>query len=307
MRKVSLIALVFLLAAFGVGAVSQASAGQFPVRALVITMFDPETAPWLAHESLPVEIPVKGAYGPLHCADNGLCVATIGEGKVNAATSLTAILDSAKLDFGRAYFLTAGIGGVSPKTGTIGFAAWARWVVDWDLGHHVQDPDVPHGYLPIDDQGTNVFHLDQRLVDRAYGLTRNLPLSDSAAAVETRTHYAGQEGRKPFVATCDTLTGDDYWAGGGLSETAQYVTDIWTKNQGSYCTTQQEDNATAAALARHGYLDRYLSLRTASNFDQPYPGQSVRELLATYPGFEPAIDNAYLVGSTVVHDLLTHP
>lgn len=37
-----------------------------------------------------------------------------------------------------------------------------------------------------------------------------------------------------------------------------------------------EDNATAAVLARRGYPGRYLSLRTAGNFDQPYPGQGRR-------------------------------
>ncbi|MGH3826102.1 MAG: purine-nucleoside phosphorylase, partial [Pseudonocardiaceae bacterium] len=109
-----------------------------------------------------------------------------------------------------------------------------------------------------------------------------------------------------YVAVCDTVTGDDFWAGQQLSQTAQYITGLRTDGQGRYCTTQQEDNATATALARHGYLNRYLSLRTASDFDQPFSGQSEADLLATFPGYQPAVENEYLVGATVAHYLLSH-
>jgi purine nucleoside permease len=272
-------------------------------------MFDGETAPWLAKESLPILVPVPGTYASLHCSRDGLCVATIGEGKSNAATSVTAILDDPRLDLHRGYFLTAGIAGTPPSVGTLGFAAWARWLIDWDLGHHLlpdSAPQVPHGYLPGQDVGTNVYQLNGPLVDMAYQLTKNLQLHDSPDAVAARGHYPGQTGKKPYVAVCDTVTGDDYWTGRTLSETAQYITDLRTHGQGHYCTTQQEDNATATALARHGYLDRYLSLRTASDFDEPSPGQNVTDLLATFPGYQPAVDNEYLVGSTVAHHLLTH-
>jgi purine nucleoside permease len=286
------------------------SSGRFAVRVLVITMFELETAPWLAHESLPITIAVPALRTSLRCASTGLCVATIGQGKANAAANMSAILDNPALDFHHAYFLTSGIAGVSPQTGTLGFVAWARWVVDWDLGHHLNPdaaPDVPFGYLPYEDQHTNVFRLNETLVDKAYELTNNLPLSDSPEAAATRTHFPGQAGRKPFTAICDTITGDDYWTGAQQSQEAQYITSIWTKNQGTYCTTQMEDNATATAVDRHGYLSRYLSLRTASDFDQPYLGQTTKDALTSYPATQPAINNAYLAGSTVVHYLLNHP
>jgi purine nucleoside permease len=106
---------------------------------------------------------------------------------------------------------------------------------------------------------------------------------------------------------CDTITGDDYWTGAELSETADYITSVWTKNAGRYCTTQMEDSATATVLARHGYLNRYLSLRTASDFDQPYPGQSVQDVLAKFPGAKAAVENAYRVGSVMAHHLMEQP
>jgi purine nucleoside permease len=310
---VTLVLALVITTMFGIAAPSQArprdpvvSPGRLVVRVLVLTMFTGETAPWLAKESLPLLVSVPGANAPLHCARSGLCVATIGEGKSNAAASVTAILDSAQLDLRRSYFLTAGIAGTPPSVGTLGFAAWARWLVDWDLGHHLAPSEAPHGYLPGEDVGTNVYQLNGALVDTAYRLTKNLRLADSPEAAAARGHYPGQAGRQPYVAVCDTVTDDDYWAGQEPSRTAQYITDLRTNGQGRYCTTQQEDNATATALARHGYLDRYLSLRTASDFDEPFPGQSVPDLLKTLPGYQPAVENEYLVGSTVAHYLLTH-
>jgi purine nucleoside permease len=275
---------------------------RLPVRVLVITMFPAETSSWLQHESLPIKLHVPDLGTPIACARNGLCVAIIGEGKSNAVASMWALLDDPNLDFSNAYFLTAGIAGTSPSIGTLGFAAWARWIVDWDLGHHV--PSVPHGYVPYDDQHTNVFHLNDKLVDKALMLTRGLRLSDSPEAVENRRHYAGQGVTKPFTTVCDTVSGDDYWAGTEFSNEAQYITDVWTKGAGEYCTSEMEDSGTATALDRHGYLNRYLDLRTASDFDQPFPGQRVQDLLSKFPGFDIAVKNAYLVGSTVAHFLI---
>jgi purine nucleoside permease len=111
---------------------------------------------------------------------------------------------------------------------------------------------------------------------------------------------------KPFVAMCDTITGDDYWAGRTLSKEAQYIVSLQTYGQGRYCTSEQEDTAIAAALSRFGYLGQYLDLRTASNFDQPYLGQTVQELLQTFPGYTIATQNAYLVGAAMADYLLTH-
>jgi len=284
--------------------------GPYHVRILVLTMFSGEIQPWLEHQKLPVTVQVRGAYGPLHCSTGGLCVTTLGEGKSNAGPSMTAILTDDQLSFGDAYFMTAGIAGTSPSAGTLGFAAWARYVVDWDLGHHLiprTAPGLPFGYQPLDPASyAEVFRLNVRLAQTAYRVTRHVRLADSAEAGQVRARYPGQAGIRPFVAMCDTITGDDYWAGRTLSEEAQYIVSLQTHGQGRYCTSEQEDTAVAAALSRFGYLGRYLDLRTASNFDQPYPGQTVEELLQTFPGYTIATQNAYLVGAAMADYLLTH-
>jgi purine nucleoside permease len=288
----------------------QTGADRVTVRVLVLTMFDGETAPWLAHENLRTSFDVAGAFAPLRCDPRGLCVATLGEGKSNAGASLMAILLDGRLDLEHTFFLTAGIAGTPPSLGTLGFAAWSRWVVDWDLGHHLLSdtaPDVPHGYLPTNDEHTGAYHLNETLSTLALTVTRNVTLSDSPEAVAERRHYPGQAGRQPFITQCDTVSGDDFWAGSALSEEAQYITDLRTGKAGRYCTTAEEDSAIATALNRVGYLSRYLVLRTASDFDQPYPGQTMRALLAGFPGYRPAVENAYRVGSTMAHHLIDHP
>jgi purine nucleoside permease len=289
----------------------ESPAKPFEVKVLVLTMFDGETRPWLQNEKLGHTFTVPAMDEAMHCGDNGLCVATIGEGKANAATSMSAIVADKQLDLTSAYFITAGIAGISPRTGTLGDADWANWVVDYEIGgHHISkqtDPSIPFGYARGDADGTAVYQLNQELVATAYNLTKNLPLADSADAEADRAHYAGQAGKKPHVSRCDTVTADDFWTGRDASETAEYVVDQWTNHQGTYCTSQQEDNATVTVLAKHGCLDRYLSLRTASDFDQPYPGQSAHDVLNTFPGSSIAFANAYTVGSAVAHYFVSQP
>ncbi|GCE23692.1 purine-nucleoside phosphorylase [Dictyobacter kobayashii] len=286
-----------------------AAPGPFQVKVLVITMFSSETQPWLAHESLPLDYKTTGAFSDMHCNSNGLCVTTTGEEKVNAAASMMAILRDPQFSFQNTYFMTAGIGGASPSTNTLGSAAWARWVVDWDQGHHLLPNTVtntPYGYLQNNKAGTGVYHLNETLTNLAVSVTSKLQLQDSAQAQAARQKYPNQANQHPSVLACDTMAGDDYWAGQQLSNEAQYITGQLTNNQGKYCTTEQEDTAVAAVLQRTGHLDHYLNLRTASNFDQPAAGQTIQDLLATFPGSSIAFSNAYLVGSTMAHYLLTY-
>ena len=281
------------------------------VGVLVITMFPPEHEVWLQREQLPTTVDVPGAYKPVRCNSDRLCVAETGEGKSNAATTMMAILSSDRFDFSNAYFLTAGTAGTPPDQGTLGSAIWADWVVDFDLGNHLdpsEAPHVPFAYRPVQDYNTDAYHLDEALVERAFQLTREAKLADSPQAAAERALYPGQQGRTPAVMKCGTMTGDDYFSGKMPSDQARYIMEIRTEGKGVYCTTQMEDNAVATALNAHGYLNRYLSLRTVRNFDQPHPGQTVvQHLEQPSVGFHLALENIYVVGRPVLADLLKNP
>ncbi|MRH91489.1 purine nucleoside permease [Nocardia sp. SYP-A9097] len=302
---------VAALAVAGCSASSNSDSDKIDVGVLVITMFDPENEVWSKREQLPTTVEVPGAYKPVRCNHDHLCVAETGQGKANAATTMMSILASGKFNFDKAYFLTAGVAGAPPDQGTLGSAVWARWVVDFDLGNHLdpaEAPGVPFGYRPVEDYNTAAYQLNTALVDRVFDATREATLADSPEAAADRAKYPGQDGRKPSVMKCDTMTGDDFYSGKPLSDTARYVMDLRTKGQGTYCTTQMEDSATATALKAHGYLDRYVSLRTVSNFDQPYPGQSVVDHLDhSTSGFLLGLGNAYTVGRAAADYLLKNP
>jgi len=146
-------------------------------------------------------------------------------------------------------------------------------------------------------------------------LTKDAALQDSDKARAYRAHYRhAPANQPPRVTQCDTLGGDTWWHGDRLGEHAREWTKLLTDGQGTYCTTQQEDNATRNALERAAAggrvdLKRFAVLRTGSNFDRPYPGQSAHaSLIASTTGatggFVPATQNLAIVGGMVVRDIV---
>lgn len=101
-----------------------------------------------------------------------------------------------------------------------------------------------------------------------------------------------------------------FFSGDLLGEAFENTTTLFTNGTGVYCTTQQEDNATLEALLRasiSGSVDfsRIIVMRSASNFDRPYDGQSaVDHLFAPSVAYEPSLVNLYLVGVKVVEGIV---
>lgn len=284
--------------------------GRIAVRLFVITMFADETKPWLEEEAWPRTLSVQGAYGPVHCNDSGLCVTETGMGKANVTASMTAILLDRRFDWDHAILLTAGIAGAKPDRLTLGGAGLARFSVDYDLGHHLL-PSAPGDplFLPTSfTTGSESFQLDEALLQATFQALQGVPLLDSSQAQAYRARYPGQAGRQPTLEICDTIAGDDYWHGAALSDLASRIVQERTGGRGSYCTTQMEDSAVALVLQRFGLLGRYMSLRTVSNFDQPFPGQSDQDSLsADSGGFAIAAQNAHRLGRALFDHLLHHP
>jgi purine nucleoside permease len=299
-------------------------------KVLVITMFAPETEPWLKGRNLDTRISVPGLskeFPEVACDGAGLCVMTTSMGYANAATSVSAVIFSGDFDLSKTYFLVAGIAGVDPSDATLGSALWARYVIDGGLRHEI-DPrqvpgDWPNGMLglgaeapgakPTWGAGTEVYHLNDQLVDRALALTKGVELADSPEAEAYRETYMVEAARSaPVTRICDTASMDTYWHGSmiaeGMEEWAKAVTD----GAANYCTTQMEDNATLTALRRGAHaglldIDRVAVLRTASNFDREAPGQTpIASLTATSGGFGPATTNAYRVGGAFADTIIAN-
>ena len=301
-----------------------------PVKVMVITLFGPEAAPWLHKLRITRKVRVPGLsadYPEVQCTAAGICLMTTGMGHANAAASTMALALSPQFDLSHAYFIVTGIAGIDPGQGTLGSAAWARYLVDFGLQQEFDARDAPPdwggGYVGIGaadpgtrprlDYRTEVFQLDEALLQRALALSQGAPLEDNPDAAAYRRLYPQAAAQAaPGILQCDTLAGDTWWHGQHLGERATAWTRLLTEGKGRYCTTQQEDNATYEALRRGaaaGRLDlhRVAVLRTGANFDRPHPGQTAQESLnAASGGFPIATANLVHAAWPLVSDIVAH-
>lgn len=322
--------LLSLAAAGSLALVAPALAADAPIapKVLVISMFKHEATHWLKGAKLDIKTPIPGLseeFPDLSCNAAGLCLVTTAMGYANAASSISALVHSDKLDLSHTYFLIAGIAGIDPADGTVGSATWARYVIDGGLQWEVDARSLPQGWTtglfgmfskapgekPKSLYGTEVYHLDDALVDKAYALSKDVALADGDDAKAYRALYpAAPANAAPAVSICDTVSGDTWWHGKAMSDAMNAWAKTMTDGAANYCTTQQEDNATLTALKRGatmGRLDfkRIAVLRTASNFDQEHPGQLPSDSLnANSGGFMPSLDNAYRVGSALTDAII---
>lgn len=287
---------------------------------------------WIEREKLDRIITLPAAGHPVRANADGSVIAVLtGVGNVNAATTIMALGLDPRFDLRNSYWLVAGIAGCDPADASVGSAAWAKFVVDGDLSHEIDAREIPSdwttGRLPLskrspyeqpreEDRHGQVFTLDASLVDWAYELTREVPLPDSASLQQLRGRYTDTPAARtpPRVIIGDALSTSTFWHGTQMNNWANAWMRYYTDNQANYVMTAMEDSGTMRALhklAAAGRVDarRALVLRTASNYDSPWPGatsiQSFRgETSGQLSALSPAIEAAYAVGSKVVHALL---
>lgn len=327
-RNVMLAAALAVLAVTMPGQAAETPAAPRPVKLLIISMFGPEAEPWIKPLNLVDKVPVAGLsadYPALLCNADDVCLLTTGMGHANAAASTLAVALAPQLDLRRSYFLIAGVAGIDPAQGTLGSAAWARWLVDFGIAHEIDPREAPAGWKtgyfgvmskgpgdkPAFDYRTEAFRLDEALLQRVLALSAGAVLADNDKARAYRRLYRERTASQPpRVIQCDTLAGDTWWHGHRLGQHAREWTRLLSDGEGNYCTTQQEDNATYNALLRGqqaGRLDvrRLAVLRTGANFDRPHPGQTAyASLKADSGGFPISTENLYRAGVPWVRDLV---
>jgi purine nucleoside permease len=222
------------------------------------------------------------------CTQAGtVCQLTLGEGEINSAVSMTALILSSRFNLTQTYFLLAGIAGVNPRYATIGSVALARYAVQVALQYEI-DPrslpgDWPTGYIPYGrahpfeypciTYGTEVFELNANLRDAAYRFAQRARLRDDEKPRRYRVLYNDMGTsyrmavRPPSVVKCDSATSDVYYSGARLAQAFENTTSLWTNGTGIYCMSAQEDNATLEVLVRaaiEGLVDfsRIIAMRT---------------------------------------------
>ncbi|KAJ7211268.1 purine nucleoside permease [Mycena pura] len=305
-------------------------------KVLIITMFEPEANVWFNIEEFNVlaqNITVPGLsplYRDVHCTDPAdVCLVTTGQAEINAASTISALIYSGRFNLTSTYFLVAGVAGVNPKVATIAAVTFARYAVQVGLQYEFDAREIPTqfptgyfpqgstapGQLPGSWDGTEVFEVNDALRQLAFRYASTAMLNDTADARRARAPYSNLTefapgATSPCVVLCDTATSDTFWSGNLLGEAFENTTRVFTNGAGEYCTTQQEDNATLNALMRgalFGIVDfsRVILMRSASDFDRPFSGQSgLANLLGPTPGFEPSLVNLYRAGVKVVEAIV---
>ncbi|MCJ1477988.1 hypothetical protein MMC13_006663 [Lambiella insularis] len=306
-------------------------------KVFIIDMFPPEGEAWYGipeFDLLAQNITVSGLsplYPDVHCTlSNDICQIVTGESEINAASSITALVQSPLFNLTHTYFLIAGIAGINPQVATLGSVTFARYAVQVALQYEFDAREIPAnfstGYIPQGSTapneypqsiyGTEVFEVNDALRQLAISFAKTATLNDSSNAVAYRANYASTAEYKagsepPSIVACDVATSDVYYSGALLSQAFENFTTLLTNGSGIYCTTAQEDNASLEALLRSSLsnltdFSRIIVMRTASDFDRPYAGESdiFNLFYADQGGFEPAIMNIYLAGIKVVEGIL---
>jgi purine nucleoside permease len=326
---------VFFFAWFGV---SHVATGQpIPVKVAIVVTFEigkdtgdipGEFQFWAEREKWSKRITVPGVDHPVYVSDTGV-IGVVSGTTGRAGNQIMALVLSGQFDFSKTYWLLNGIAGVNPKVASLGSAAWARHVIDGDVAYEFDakdgEPGWPYAIMPIGSTAPNqppkhegwepdamVYTLNPSLVEWAYGLSKDTPIPDSPAMKALRAKFVGYPNgqRPPFVLIGDALGSSRFWSGKIMTQWATDWTTLWTKGTGTFVMTAMEEQGVAAALLRlstMGKVDfqRFLVLRTASDYCLPPPGVNANESLhSEFVGFRSALEAAYGAGSRVVHALV---
>lgn len=290
---------VFIAAMFEIGANSGDKAGEFQH--------------WYQRyfkDSQPID--VKGAIKPVYCNNNGVCGAVLGMGKVASSASMQAILLNDKFDFSSSYFILSGVGGTPPSIGTIGDVSWGSWLIDYDLGHRWSPEEGKAGspvFMPRKGyENIRRYQLNPLLVKWSMALSTNVKLKDSPEAQAYRMRYPQDAARRlPKVLKGTHMTGDTFFHGPGLSQEAQYISELYGADE--YVATEMEAAAITQVISRIHGIKRILSLRGSVNFDQGNPNETTLEHLDPAPGetaggFAETVENIVLVGAVVTDHIV---
>jgi purine nucleoside permease len=335
-----LVAIALEVAAGFAGAAPPVGSAPIPIKVVVITMFelgkDSGDAPgefqaWVERTPLDEVVPFPAGNRDLRMNKDGVLGVVTGVGTAKAAATIMALGLDQRFDLSHAYFVVAGIAGGDPAKTSLGSAVWSEWVIDGDLGYEIDGREIPStwktGFIPlrksapyerplVADEG-QTYHLNPKIVEWAYQLTKAVPLGDTATIRDRRMKYEQPMAhRPPFVMSGDELSSSTFWHGKLMDEWANSWVSYYTGGAGTFVTTAMEDTGTLQSLtflAKAGRIDfsRVMVLRTVSNYDQPRPGVSAADGLAEqkigkYGAYIPSIESAYSVGHKVVETLVTH-
>ena len=311
-----------------------------PVKIVVVTMFEigndtgdraGEFQLWKERRDLTEVLPFHG-WRDLHYDPNdGLLVMVTGIGTARSAAAVMALGMDDRFDLSKAYWLIVGIAGIDPEDAPVGSAVWSEYLVDGDLGHHIDSREIPEdwpfGYFPRYTMGPfdpnkpeptgELYQLNPGLTDWAFELTKDIEIPDDPSVRKERalyTEHPKAQG-KPIVLKGDHIAALTFWHGKLLNDWANRLVSYWTDGKGNMVTSAMEDTGSYLSLSwlnKIGRVDkqRVMVLRTGSNYTMQPPTRTAAENLLKetkgykYAGLEVAVEAGYRVGSRVVDEII---
>ena len=237
-----------------------------PVKIVVVTMFEigndtgdraGEFQLWKERRDLTEVLPFHG-WRDLHYDPNdGLLVMVTGIGTARSAAAVMALGMDDRFDLSKAYWLIVGIAGIDPEDAPVGSAVWSEYLVDGDLGHHIDSREIPEdwpfGYFPRYTMGPfdpnkpeptgELYQLNPGLTDWAYELTKDIEIPDDPSVRKERvlyTEHPKAQG-KPIVLKGDHIAALTFWHGKLLNDWANRLVSYWTDGKGNMVTSAMED------------------------------------------------------------------
>ncbi len=320
----------------------QAQAQTYPVKAVVVTMFEHgevrgdrpgELQFWVEDYPLKTELAFPlGEYPLYYNAEDEVLAICVGGGIPNATASIMALGLDERFDLARSYWLVAGIAGGDPEDTSLGSAVWARHVVDGDLLYEIDAREIPadwpYGIIPLGGEApatqpedistgwtvdTIHFALNERLAYWALQSSKRVVLEDTPEMATFRKQFTEHPAarRPPDISLGDTLSSSTYWHGARLNQWANDWVRLYAGDGSNFVTSNMEDSGTLTALmrlARQDLIDpeRIMVLRTISNYTTPPTGKTAAwSTTAEYPNRGvPALRAAFAVGSAVVKEIV---
>ena len=316
--------------------------GPLPVRVVVVTMFEigddtgdraGEFQLWKERRNLTKVLPFHGWRDLHYDPVDELLVIVTGIGTARSASAVMALGMDDRFDLSKAYWLVVGIAGIDPKDAPVGSAVWAEYLVDGDLGHHIDAREIPEewpfGYFPRYTMGPfdpdrpeptgELYRLNSGLAEWAFQLTKDIEIPDDPSVPQERalyTEHPNAQG-KPVVLKGDHIAALTFWHGELLNDWANQLVEYWTDGKGNMVTSGMEDTGTYLSLTWLDKIervdkDRVMVLRTGSNYTMQPPSRTAAENLLKetkgykYAGLEVAVEAGYKVGSRVVDEVVSN-
>lgn len=217
---------------------------------------------------------------------NGVMLCVTGEGKVNAASSLTALMLDERFDFSKAYVFSVGCAGSPVRDTVMGDVFVITAVVDYDLGGKVDVRELADKNREVTWFRQNSYDriavkkLNSCLTDKAYALVKDRQLLTTPRTREVMKRAfdnADWATRNPKVLKGTAVTSDSYWKGYYGEANARAAVKSYGCPDG-YVATEMEDIAVANVAERFGMLDRLLIIRDSVNMDVFINGDTAEAL-----------------------------